>query len=130
MLCESSGVGRIASSSDLFVGLNCYTTFMWFPVENGGWSLNLRRLAIREMGRLEEKGKKSALFVGMVTIVAEVYRGVCQQHTKYFELGLGRCEIGLCESSAVGRIASWSDLFVGLYRSTTFAYFLVKNCCS
>ena len=35
---EPSAAGRNANSSDLFVGLYCCTTFIYFPVENGGSS--------------------------------------------------------------------------------------------
>ena len=35
---EPSAAGRITNWSDLFLGLYCYTTFIYFPVENGGSS--------------------------------------------------------------------------------------------
>ena len=33
-LFEPSAAGRIANSNDLFVGLYCYTTLLYFQVEN------------------------------------------------------------------------------------------------
>ena len=56
----------------------CYSTFIYFPVENDGSSWNFWELAIGERGQLEVKDEKENVpLVDRVAIVAEVYGAVC-----------------------------------------------------
>ena len=75
--------GRIANSSNLIMGLYCYTTFVYFPVKNGGSRFNLWQLDVGERGQLELKDKQENMPLDdRVSIVAEIYRAVYQQHLR------------------------------------------------
>ena len=76
-LFEPCAAGRIANSSDLFVGLYFHMFITW----NDGLSWSFWELAIGERGQLEVKDKKENMpLVDSVAIVAEVYSAVYQLH--------------------------------------------------
>ena len=92
-LFEPSAAGRIANSNDLFVGLYCYTTLLYFQVENDRSNWNFWELAIGERGQLEVKDEKESMpLVDMVAIVADVYGAVCQLYLRLRNTNLWRCK--------------------------------------
>ena len=84
-LFEPCAAGRIANSSDLFVGLYFHMFITW----NDGLSWNFWELAIGERGQLEVKDKKeNTLLVDRAAIVAEVCSAVCQMHLRLWNTTL------------------------------------------